>query len=92
VRRQLYAPAGVAVLLTEGEFALLTSFIEKPGQILTRDELIERARGSDSEVFDRAIDVQVSRLRRKLSVAGQGEIIRTIRGAGYMFDSKVKRR
>jgi two-component system OmpR family response regulator len=92
VRRQLYAPAGVAVLLTEGEFALLTSFIEKPGQILTRDELIERARGSESEVFDRAIDVQVSRLRRKLSVAGQGEIIRTIRGAGYMFDAKVKRR
>ena len=91
VRRQLYAPQGVAVLLTEGEFSLLTSFIERPGQILTRDELIERARGSDSEVFDRAIDVQVSRLRRKLSSAGQGEIIRTIRGAGYMFDAKVRR-
>ena len=91
VRRQLYAPRGVAVLLTEGEFSLLTSFIERPGQILTRDELIERARGSDSEVFDRAIDVQVSRLRRKLSSAGHGEIIRTIRGAGYMFDAKVRR-
>jgi two-component system OmpR family response regulator len=76
---------------TEGEFSLLTSFIERPGQILTRDELIERARGSDSEVYDRAIDVQVSRLRRKLSSAGHGEIIRTIRGAGYMFDAKVRR-
>ena len=92
VRRQLHAPAGVAVLLTEGEFSLLTSFIERPGQILTRDELIERARGTDSDVFDRAIDVQVSRLRRKLSSAGQGEIIRTIRGAGYMFDTKVRRK
>ena len=92
VRRQLHAPAGVAVLLTEGEFSLLTSFIERPGQILTRDELIERARGTDSDVFDRAIDVQVSRLRRKLSSAGQGEIIRTIRGAGYMFDAKVRRK
>ena len=91
VRRQLHAPAGVAVLLTEGEFSLLTSFIERPGQILTRDELIERARGSESEVFDRAIDVQVSRLRRKLTSAGHGEIIRTIRGAGYMFDAKVRR-
>jgi len=91
VRRQLHAPSGVAVLLTEGEFALLTSFIERPGQILTRDELIERARGDESEVFDRAIDVQVSRLRRKLSGAGEAEIIRTIRGAGYMFDAKVRR-
>ena len=91
LRRQLRAPTGETVLLTEGEFALLTSFLDKPGRILARDELIEHSKGAEADVFDRAIDVQVSRLRRKLSGGGDGDIIRTMRGSGYMFTAKVRR-
>jgi two-component system OmpR family response regulator len=91
LRRQLLAPSGEIVLLTEGEFTLLTAFLDRPGRILARDELIERAKGADADIFDRAIDVQVSRLRRKLSVGGEPDMIRTMRGSGYMFNAKVTR-
>ncbi len=91
VRRQLRGPSGVVVLLTAGEFSLLSAFLERPRRILSREELLEHARGGDAEVFDRAIDVQISRLRRKL-VASSGEaLIRTFRGAGYMLDERVVR-
>ncbi|HTI67986.1 MAG TPA: response regulator [Caulobacteraceae bacterium] len=91
VRRQLRGPTGVVVLLTAGEFSLLCAFLERPRRILSREELLEHARGGDAEVFDRAIDVQISRLRRKL-VASSGEaLIRTFRGAGYMLDERVVR-
>ncbi|HEY2658609.1 MAG TPA: response regulator [Caulobacteraceae bacterium] len=91
LRRQLLAPSGETILLTEGEFSLLTTFLERPGRILARDELIEQAKGADSDIFDRAIDVQVSRLRRKLSAGDEADIIRTMRGSGYMFNAKVRR-
>ncbi|MDR3508325.1 MAG: response regulator [Caulobacteraceae bacterium] len=91
VRRQLLAPSGETVLLTEGEFSLLTAFLEQPGRILARDELIEHAKGGDAEIYDRAIDVQVSRLRRKLGSGDESDIIRTMRGSGYMFTAKVRR-
>ncbi len=91
LRRQLRAPTGETVLLTEGEFSLLTTFLEKPGRILARDELIEQAKGAEADIYDRAIDVQVSRLRRKLSAGDEAEIIRTMRGSGYMFNAKVRR-
>jgi two-component system OmpR family response regulator len=91
VRRQLRAPNGVVVLLTAGEFSLLCAFLERPRRILSRDQLLDLARGGEAEVFDRAIDVQISRLRRKL-VASSGEaLIRTLRGAGYMLDQRVVR-
>ena len=91
VRRELHSPSGVVVNLTSGEFMLLRALVEKPMRILTRDELLDVARGPEIESFDRAIDVQVSRLRRKLDdgVAGQGGLIRTVRNEGYMFDSPV---
>ena len=60
--------------------------------MLTRDQLLEYARGPDSDAFDRAIDTQVSRLRRKLSSRADAELIRTIRSEGYMFMPKVTRR
>ncbi len=88
-RRQLLAPNGVVILLTSGEFRLLVAFLEKPNQILSREQLLDSSVGSDAEVFDRAIDVQVSRLRRKLSACSELEIIRTFRGAGYMLDAVV---
>lgn len=90
-RRQLQAPNGVTVLLTAGEFQLLISFLERPNRILSRDQLLDRSRGADTEVFDRAIDVQISRLRRKLNACSGQEIIRTHRGAGYLFDATVSR-
>jgi two-component system OmpR family response regulator len=91
VRRSLRAPNGVSILLTAGEFSLLSVFLDQPQRILSRDQLIEKARGADSDVFDRAVDVQISRLRRKLHDCAPQEIIKTFRGAGYMFDAKVTR-
>ena len=88
-RRQLKAPNGVVVLLTPGEFSLLTAFLENPGRVLTRDVLIEMVCGDDADVFDRAIDVQLSRLRSKLKVQGGAGLIRTVRGAGYICDAQV---
>lgn len=88
-RRQLRAPEGVVVLLTPGEFTLLTAFLESPGRVLSRDVLVEQVCGDDADVFDRAIDVQLSRLRSKLKVHGGAGLIRTVRGAGYICDAQV---
>jgi two-component system OmpR family response regulator len=90
-RRQVRAPSGATIMLTAGEFSLLGAFLEQPQRILSREELLELARGGGADVFDRAVDVQISRLRRKLHACVEGEIIRTFRGAGYMFDAKVTR-
>lgn len=93
VRHELKSPQGVMVNLTSGEFSLLRAFVERPRRILTRDQLLELARGPESEAFDRAVDVQISRLRRKLDNGGDGqELIRTIRNEGYMFTARVSRR
>ncbi|CAN5899669.1 response regulator [soil metagenome] len=92
VRRELRSPPGVVVNLSSGEFSLLRAFVERPQRVLTRDQLLDFARGPDSDAFDRAIDVQISRLRRKLDDGGGGtDLIRTIRNEGYMFTAKVKR-
>jgi len=91
LRRQLRAPNGSTILLTSGEFQLLSAFLDHPQRILSRDQLLEIARGNDADVFDRAVDVQISRLRRKLHACSDGEIIKTVRGAGYMFDVAVTR-
>jgi two-component system, OmpR family, response regulator len=91
VRRELRSPQSVVVNLSSGEFSLLRAFVERPQRVLTRDQLLDLARGRDSDAYDRAIDVQISRLRRKLDDGGGGELIRTIRSEGYMFTSKVVR-
>jgi two-component system OmpR family response regulator len=93
VRRELRTPDGVIVNLSGGEFSLMRSFVERPQRVLTRDQLLDLARGPDSDAYDRAIDVQISRLRRKLDDGGAGaELIRTVRNEGYMFMAKVVRR
>jgi len=92
VRRELRSPAGVVVNLSSGEFSLLRAFVEHPQRVLTRDQLLDYARGRDSDAYDRAIDVQISRLRRKLSDGGDSDLIRTIRSEGYMFTPKVVRK
>ena len=92
-QRVLHDPAGQPVLLSDGEFRLLRAFAEHPRRVLTRDQLMDYALGSDSQAYDRAIDVQLSRLRRKLSevAGGGGELIRTVRNEGYMFVPAVTR-
>ena len=88
-RRQLRAPDGVIIALTGGEAAVLAVLVHHAGQVVSRATLVEEAHGDDSEVYDRAIDVQISRLRGKLRTACRRELIRTIRGAGYLFDAPV---
>lgn len=94
VRRELTSPENVLIALSDGEFSLLRVFVERPQQPLTREELLEQARGRDADSYDRSIDVQISRLRRKLdgAVKNREELIRTVRNEGYMFTPKVVRR
>ncbi len=95
-RHELWSPAGVAVHLTTGEYQLLRALVEHPRRVLSRFQLLEFARGPESEAFDRAMDVQISRLRKKLqegradSATGD-DLIRTIRNEGYIFNAKVTR-
>jgi DNA-binding response OmpR family regulator len=77
---------GEVVTLSPTEFQLLVRFMERPGRVLSRDQLLELMKGSNDEAFDRAIDVQVSRLRQKLGDDKRGHgLIKTIRGVGYML-------
>jgi len=83
VRRADAAPAP----LTDAEFRVLAAFLDRPQRVMSRDQLIEAGKGIDSDVFDRAIDVTISRLRKKL---GPDDPIRTIRNEGYMFTLRVE--
>jgi len=90
-RRELTAPDGVLVPLTGGEYELLAAFVGRPQRVLSRDQLLDLARGRDAQPLDRAIDVQVSRLRRKIEAdPAEPTLIRTVRGGGYMFTPKVE--
>jgi two-component system OmpR family response regulator len=92
VGRVLYDPDDRIVALSDGEFRLLRAFTEHPRRVLTRDQLLQYAHGGESDAFDRAIDVQISRLRRKLAVGRTpAELIRTVRSEGYMFVPVVTR-
>ncbi len=89
-QRKLSTAEGVMVKLAVHQFALLLAFLERPRRVLTRDQLLEYACGPDANVFDRAIDVRISRLRRILDEGTKGlELIRTIRNEGYMFVANV---
>jgi two-component system, OmpR family, response regulator len=92
VRRELRSADNALVLLSGSEFDLLLAFVEHPQRILSREQLIDLARGSAHVAFDRSIDVQVSRLRYKLEQDPKNPaLIRTIRNAGYMFLPEVTR-
>ena len=92
VRRELRSADDALVLLSGGEFDLLLAFVEHPRRVLTREQLIDLARGSTHVAYDRSIDVQVSRLRYKLEQDPKNpSLIRTIRNAGYMFLPEVTR-
>jgi two-component system OmpR family response regulator len=92
VRHRLTAPDGTVVTLSGGEFDLLQAFAERPGRVLTREQLLDLARGRAAVPFDRSIDVQVSRLRHKIEANPQlPDLIVTVRGGGYVFTADVKR-
>jgi two-component system, OmpR family, response regulator len=84
--RRLTAPGGQDVSLTTGEFDLLVAFVQHAGRVLSRDFLLENTRGREAAPFDRTIDVQVGRLRKKLEADAENpQIIKSVRGAGYIF-------
>ena len=85
IKRTLLRPDGVQVALSNAEFELLRVFLDRPGRALSRDQILDYLHGPNADSFDRAIDVQIPRLRRKLSDDHAEDIIRTIRGIGYMF-------
>lgn len=89
-RRALTSPHGVLTDLTTGEFELLVAFVEHPQRVLNRDQLLDLARGRVSLAFDRSIDVQVSRLRRKIEIdPNVPALIKTVRNGGYFFTATV---
>jgi two-component system OmpR family response regulator len=91
-RRRLLNPEGAEVALTAGEFDLLLALAERANRVLTRDMLLDLLRGRQAGPFDRAIDVAVSRLRRKLEDDGRNaQLIKTVRGGGYVLAASVER-
>jgi DNA-binding response OmpR family regulator len=90
-RRRVTSPAGASVGLTVGEFSLLSAFLRSPQQVLSREQLLAATRVHDDEVYDRSVDVQILRLRRKLEADPSApELIKTERGAGYVFTAPVQ--
>ena len=90
-RRELIDEQGVSISLSTAEFDLLKVFLERPKRVLSRDQLLDLARGREAQAFDRAIDTLVSRLRRKLELdPKKPELIKTVWGGGYMFSAEVR--
>ena len=88
---RLRGPSGATVLLARGEFALLTALLDQPGETLGREQLADYVRDDAPDNFDRSIDVQIHRLRRKLGDDGGQGVIRTVRGEGYRLATPVAR-
>ncbi len=90
IARQLVSPERVVVPLSSAEFRLLDAFVGHPRRVLSRDQLLDLARGPGVDVVDRSIDLSVSRLRQKLNDSPRDpSLIRTVRGEGYLFDAVV---
>jgi len=87
--RRVISEAESEIELTGAEFDLLQVFLDRPGRVLSREQLLDLTRGRDGDVFDRAIDVLMSRLRRKFSDAGANQIFKTVRNGGYQLAAKV---
>ena len=91
-RRRLLNPEGTEITLTGGEFDLLLALVERANRVLTRDMLLDLLRGRQAGPFDRAIEVAISRLRRKLEDDGHhAQLIKTVRGGGYVLATTVER-
>lgn len=91
-RRELMSEDGTVCDLTSGEFDLLAMFVERPGRVLTRDQIMDLIKGQDWSPLDRSIDNQIARLRKKIEDdPARPRIIKTVRGAGYSFTAQVSR-
>ena len=88
--RRVTGPKGRDIELTGAEFDLLRTFLERPGRVLSRDQLLDLTRGREGDVLDRSIDVLVSRLRRKLAEGGAAQLFKTVRNGGYQLAAKVE--
>jgi two-component system OmpR family response regulator len=88
--RMLTAPDEVLVPLSGGEYRLLRILLEHPNRVLNRDQLVEMIQGRTAEPYDRAIDVQISRLRQRLREDSEPQIIKTVRGEGYVLAASVE--
>ncbi|HLN23779.1 MAG TPA: response regulator [Patescibacteria group bacterium] len=88
--RRLLSPDGEDVALSTGEYELLYAFVTHPRRVLSRDQLLDLARGRSAVPFDRSVDIQVMRLRRKIELdPKEPRIIKTVRGGGYVFAAEV---
>jgi two-component system OmpR family response regulator len=88
--RRVISAQGNNIELTGAEFDLLRTFLERPGRVLSRDQLLDLTRGREGDVLDRSIDVLVSRLRRKLAEGGAPRLFKTVRNGGYQLAAKVE--
>ncbi|HEY0958123.1 MAG TPA: response regulator [Novosphingobium sp.] len=92
LKRRLTDPEGAVVAISSVEFRLLMAFLENPRQVLDRDRLLDMVQGREAHLFDRAVDNQVSRLRRKIEIDSRNpQIIQTVWGGGYMLATDVRR-
>jgi two-component system OmpR family response regulator len=92
LKRRLIDPEGAVVAISSVEFRLLMAFLEHPRQVLDRDRLLDMVQGREAHLFDRAVDNQVSRLRRKIELDSRNpQLIQTVWGGGYMLAADVKR-
>lgn len=87
--RSVWDAQGNAIELTGAEFNLLQIFLDRPGRVLSRDQLLDLTQGRDGDVLDRSIDVLISRLRRKLDTSGTTRLFKTVRNGGYQLVVKV---
>ena len=92
LKRRLTSPEGALVSISSVEFRLLMAFLEHPRQVLDRDRLLDMVQGREAHLFDRAVDNQISRLRRKIEVDSRNPVlIQTVWGGGYMLAADVRR-
>jgi two-component system OmpR family response regulator len=92
LKRRLTAPDGAMVSISSAEFRLLLAFVEHPRQVLDRDRLLDMVQGREAHLFDRAVDNQISRLRRKIEQDSRNpELIQTVWGGGYMLAAEVRK-
>lgn len=92
LKRRLTDPEGTTVPISTAEFRLLTAFLDRPRQVIDRDRLLDLVQGREAHLFDRAVDNQVSRLRRKIEADSRNpHFIQTVRGGGYRFAADVRR-
>lgn len=92
LKRRLTDPGGAMVAISSAEFRLLIAFLEHPRQVLDRDRLLDMVQGREAHLFDRAVDNQVSRLRRKIEIDSRNpQLIQTVWGGGYILAADVAR-